>query len=122
MTEMKALRLLLLAVLCLGAGGCGTLVAHSIVRSPNRYPSWFDAEAPVMLAFSPKMLTNFPAQYMDVGPPPARLCYRIIEPADYHFHVSSTNWLANGEKQYEFHFKAMLPGKTNAWTAAHSSA
>jgi pimeloyl-ACP methyl ester carboxylesterase len=115
---MKAFRLLLLAVLCLGAGGCGTFVAHSIVRSPNRYPSWFDAEAPVMLAFNPKMLTNFAAKYVDVGPPPARLCYRIIEPADYHFHVSSTNWVENGEKQYEFHFKASLPGETNVWTAA----
>lgn len=71
-----------------------------------------------MLAFSPKMLTNFVEQYVEVGPPSARLCYRIIEPADYQFHVSSTNWLENGEKQYEFHFKATLPGRTNAWTAA----
>lgn len=115
---MKIIKLLLVAVLGLSAGGCGTFVAHSIVRSPNRYPSWFDAEAPVMLEFSPKMLTNFVAHYVEVGPPPARLCYRVIEPADYDFHVTSTNWLEDGEKQYEFHFTATLPGRTNAWTTA----
>jgi pimeloyl-ACP methyl ester carboxylesterase len=72
----------------------------------------------VTLAFSPKMLTNFVAHFIDVGPPPARLCYRIIDPADYHFTVSSTNWLEDGEKQYEFHFHATVPGPTNQWTAS----
>lgn len=115
---MKIIKLLLLAILGLGVGGCGTFVAHSIVRSPNRYPSWFDAEAPVMLSFSPKMLTNFVEQSVDVGPPPAKLRYRIIEPANYDFRVTSTNWLEGGEKQYEFHFKATLPGRANAWTMA----
>jgi pimeloyl-ACP methyl ester carboxylesterase len=52
-----------------------------------------------------------------VGPPPARLCYRVVEPADYHFSVTSSNWLDRGEKEYEFHFKATLPGATNAYTA-----
>ena len=70
------------------------------------------------LAFSPKMLTNFVTHFIDVGPPPARLCYRIIDPADYHFTVSSTNWLEDGEKQYEFRFHAIVPGPTNQWTAA----
>src|SRR5580658_9061352 len=114
---MRLFQLLLLAFLSLGVAGCGSFVAHSIARSPNRYPTWFDAEAPVMLAFSPKMLTNFAEQSVNVGTPPARLCYRIIEPADYDFKVSSTNWMDYGEKEYEFHFKATLPGRTNAWSA-----
>jgi pimeloyl-ACP methyl ester carboxylesterase len=114
---MRTLRLLLLAILALNTAGCGTFVAHSITRAPNRYPSWFSAEAPVMLAFNPKMLTNFVAHYVAVGPPPARLCYRVVEPADYHFSVTSSNWLDRGEKEYEFHFKATLPGATNAYTA-----
>jgi pimeloyl-ACP methyl ester carboxylesterase len=115
---MKILRWLFLAALALDCAGCGSFVAHSIARAPNRYPSWFSAEAPVMLAFNPKMLTNFPAQFINVGPPPARLCYRIVDPADYHFKVSSTNWMDGGEKEYEFSFHAQVPGRTNQWTAA----
>lgn len=111
-------RLLLMLVLSLSTAGCGTFVAHCIARAPNRYPSWFSAEAPVTLAFSQKMLTNFPACYVNVGPPPARLCYRVIEPADYHFRVSSTNWLKHGDKEYKFTFHAAVPGRTNRWTAS----
>jgi len=114
----RIIRLWWLAILALNTAGCGTFVAHSITRAPNRYPSWFSAEAPVMLAFKPQMLTNFPAQYAEVGTPPARLCYRIIEPADYDFSVTSTNWMDSGEREYQFHFRATLPGRTNAWTAA----
>jgi pimeloyl-ACP methyl ester carboxylesterase len=115
---IRVFQLLLLALMGLSLNGCGTFVAHSIARAPNRYPSWFGAEAPVTLAFSPKMLTNFVTHFIDVGPPPARLCYRVIDPADYHFTVSSTNWLQDGEKQYEFRFHANVPGPTNQWTAA----
>ncbi len=115
---MNVAKLFFLIILALNTAGCGSFVAHSIARSPNRYPTWFDFEAPVTLAFSPKMLTNFPARYLDVGPPPARLFYRVVEPADYHFKVSSTNWMENGEKQYEFTFRAKVPGQTNAWTTA----
>lgn len=71
-----------------------------------------------MLAFNPKMLTNFAAHYVDVGPPPARLCYRIIDPGDYQFTVSSTNWMSGSKKEYKFYFRARVPGRTNAWTAA----
>jgi pimeloyl-ACP methyl ester carboxylesterase len=108
----------MLAVLAWNCAGCGTFMAHSIARSPNRYPTWFAPEAPVTLAFSPKLLTNFVAHYAEVGRPPARLCYRIVEPADYGLKVSSTNWLENGERRYEFHFQATVPGKTNRWTAS----
>ncbi|HUA37673.1 MAG TPA: alpha/beta fold hydrolase [Candidatus Sulfopaludibacter sp.] len=115
---MNVVKLLIGLILALSTSGCGTLVAHCIARAPNRYPSWFAAQAPVTLAFNPKLLTNFVAHYVEVGPPPARLCYRIIEPAEYHFDISSTNWCEHGQKQYEFHFKADVPGKTNMWTAS----
>jgi pimeloyl-ACP methyl ester carboxylesterase len=115
---MRIIKLVLLALLALNTAGCGTFVAHVISRSPNRYPSWFSAEAPVTLAFSPKLLTNFPAQYVEVGPPPAKLCYRVVPPADYHFSVTSSNWLDSGEKDYEFRFRATVPGATNRWTTA----
>jgi pimeloyl-ACP methyl ester carboxylesterase len=115
---MNVLRLLLLAMLALNTAGCGTFVARSIARAPNRYPTWFAPHAPVALAFNPKLLTNFAKQYVEVGPPPARLCYRVIEPADYHLVISSTNWLGHHQKQYEFTFRASLPGQSNVWTAS----
>ena len=93
----------------MNTAGCGTFVAHSIACAPNRYPSWFASEAPVILAFNPKLLTNFPAHYTDVGPPPARLCYRIIEPADYRVQITASNWLENDRKKFLFSFKATLP-------------
>jgi pimeloyl-ACP methyl ester carboxylesterase len=93
-------------------------MARSIARAPNCYPSWFAPHAPVTLAFSPKLLTNFVARYVAVGPPPARLCYRIVEPADYYLKISSTNWWEEGRKQFEFSFCATVPGRSNAWTTA----
>jgi pimeloyl-ACP methyl ester carboxylesterase len=115
---MQVVRLLAVVVMALSTAGCGTFMARSIARAPNRYSSWFAPHAPVTLAFSPKLLTNFVAHYVAVGPPAAQLCYRIIEPADYHLEISSTNWWEHRQKQYEFGFKASLPGQSNLWTAS----
>jgi pimeloyl-ACP methyl ester carboxylesterase len=113
---MNFVRLLLLVGLAFNTTGCGTFVAHSLARAPNRYPTWFAPHASVTLAFNPKLLTNFAAQYVTVGPPPARLCYRVVEPADYHLKISSTNWWEHGQKQYEFSYRATLPGQSNVWS------
>jgi pimeloyl-ACP methyl ester carboxylesterase len=110
--------LLLPVLLVLSTAGCGTFMAHRMVQSPNTYPDWFAPEAPVLLGFSPKFLTNFPKQFVAVRPPMAHLCYRIVEPADYHLKVSSTNWLEHGRKRTEFDFHADLPGQSNIWTSA----
>lgn len=115
---MSSARLLLLVLLALNTAGCGTFMARSLARAPNRYPAWFAAEAPVTLSFNPKLLTNFVAQYADVGPPAARICYRVIEPADYHLQVTSTNWLKHGRPEYEFKFRATVPAPPNQWTSA----
>lgn len=114
----NAVRLLVLVILALNTAGCGTFMARAIARSPNRYPTWFAPQAPVTLAFNPKLLTNFARQYVAVGPPPARLCYRVIEPANYHLVVVSTNWLENQKRQFEFGFKATVPARSNVWTAS----
>ena len=103
--------LLLPFVLVLSTVGCGTFMAHRMVQAPNTYPKWFAPEAPVELAYSPKFLTNFPKQFVAVGPPTARLCFRVVEPADYHLTVSSTNWLDHGRKRTEFSFHAELPAR-----------
>jgi pimeloyl-ACP methyl ester carboxylesterase len=110
--------LLLPVLLVFGATGCGTFMAHRMAQSPNTYPTWFAPKAPVQLDYSPKFLANFPKQFVDVGPPPARLCYRIVEPADYDLKVSSTNWLEHGQKQFEFTFHADVPGRTNIWSSS----
>jgi pimeloyl-ACP methyl ester carboxylesterase len=115
---MNILRLLLFIGLALNTTGCGTFIAHTMAQAPNRYPSWFSAHAPVTLAFSPKLLTNFVGRYVDAGPPPARIFYRVIEPADYHLEISSTNWLADDKRQYEFSFKATVPAQSNIWTSS----
>ncbi len=93
-------------------------MAHRMVQAPNTYPDWLAPKAPVAVAFSPKMLTNFAKQFVEVGPPAARLCYRVVEPADYHLTVTSTNWLEHGRKEFEFDFHADVPGPTNIWTPA----
>ena len=117
-TLKYVVKLLLLAVLAFNTAGCGTFIAHSLVRAPNFYPTWLGPSAPVMLDFNLKLLTNFARQYVDVGPPAARLCYRVIEPADYGLKITSTNWLANDRKVFEFGFKAAVPGEPNRWTPA----
>jgi pimeloyl-ACP methyl ester carboxylesterase len=111
------LLLLLPALLAIGTAGCGTYMAHRMVQAPNTYPQWFAPQAPVLLGYSAKFLTNFPRQFVEVGPPAATLCYRVVEPADYNLKVSSTNWMERGAERTEFDFKADIPAKTNAWTA-----
>ena len=98
--------------------GCGSFFARRMAQAPNTYPSWLAPEAPVELAFDSKFLTNFPAYFVDIQSPQARLRYRVIEPADYRLELSSTNWLHAGRKRFKFSLRAVLPGKPNAWTPA----
>lgn len=108
---------LLLVAFAVTGAGCGAYLAKRIAQAPNTYPTWIAPDARVMLDFSPGFLTNFPSQYLDVGPPPARLRYRVVDPADYHLTVTSSNWVEDGEPQFDFDFQADLPGRTNRWTA-----
>ena len=109
---------LLPVLLMLSTTGCGTFMARRMIQAPNTYPTWIAPKAPVAVAFSPRFLTNFPKQFVAVGPPAAQLCYRVVEPADYHLEITSTNWLERGRKQFTFTFHADLPARSNVWTAA----
>ena len=62
-----------------------------------------------------KLLTNDPVRFAEVGPPAARLHYRMVEPADYQLKVMATNWVEHGEVQYQFSFRAEPP-RTNIWS------
>jgi len=97
--------------------GCGTFIAHRIVQAPNTYPMWLAPAAPVLLSFNDNLLTNSPAQFAEVGPPSARLHFRVVEPAEYHLKITSTNWMERGEERYQFDFHAKMP-QPNAWTDA----
>jgi pimeloyl-ACP methyl ester carboxylesterase len=115
--KMKLLWWRLLPVLLVSTTGCGSFVARRMVQAPNTYPTWLAPKPRVFLGFDSKFLTNFPKQFVDVGPPAARLVYRVVEPADFHLTVTSTNWLRHEHQEYEFSFHADVPGKTNLWTA-----
>jgi pimeloyl-ACP methyl ester carboxylesterase len=116
--RLKLCAWLLLFPFVFGTAGCGGFLARRMAQAPNTYPKWLAPAAPVELAFSSKFLTNFPAHFAEVGPPPARLLYRVVEPADYHLKVSSTNWLARGRSRFKFSFRADVPGGSNAWARA----
>jgi pimeloyl-ACP methyl ester carboxylesterase len=108
----------LLLVLAALVTGCGGFVAHRMLQAPNTYPSWLSPSARVLLSFNEDLLTNFPAQFADVGPPPARLHYRVVDPAEYHLQATSTNWVKRGRTRYQFKFHVEMPAETNTWTAA----
>src|SRR5262249_34114716 len=97
---------------------CGSFFARRMAQAPNTYPAWLAPAAPVELAFGKEFLPHFPIRYVAVGPPPARLCYRVVEPADYRLNLSSTNWLVHAQRHFRFALAATLPGKPNAWTRA----
>src|SRR5260370_35018810 len=99
--------------LVLGPAGCGGFVARRIAQAPNTYPQWFAPRARVTLAFDPKLLTNFPARFVEAGPPSARLCYRVVEPADYDFKISPPNRFEHPRPQFQFYFTPPLPGRPN---------
>jgi pimeloyl-ACP methyl ester carboxylesterase len=107
-----------LLLLLSATAGCGGFVARRMAQAPNSYPSWLAPDAPVQLAFEDNFLTNFPSRFVEVGPPPARLRYRIIEPADYAVKASSKNWTERGRPHFRFSFVATLPAATNAWTSS----
>lgn len=106
-----------LLALLLSATGCGNFMATRIVQAPNSYPSWLAPVAPVELAFADALLTNFPAQFLQIDTPVARLRYRVVAPADYQFRFASTNWIERGRSRSRFSFRATFPGQTNNWTA-----
>lgn len=107
----------LLVALALTTSGCGSYMARRMAQAPNSYPQWFGPQARVELAFDRQCLTNFPTHFAEVGPPTAKLRYRIVEPANYDFSVVQTNWTHHGKPYYQFNFHATVPGPTNTWSA-----
>jgi pimeloyl-ACP methyl ester carboxylesterase len=97
--------------------GCSTFVARRMAQAPNTYPSWLSPSAPVMLSFNESLLKNSPERFADVGPPAARLRYRVVEPAEYHLKVISTKFEEGGKVRFKFEFRAETP-RANSWTLA----
>ena len=90
----------ILLVICTCA--CGRFAARRIAQAPNTYPQWLAPEAPVTFTFHSTLLNNFTSQYLHITSPPARIRYRIIEPADYHFRWTNHFDEARGELNLQF--------------------
>lgn len=91
-------------------------MARRLAQAPNTYPTWFAPRAPVTLAFGGDYLAHFPLYHVDVGPPDARLCYRIVEPGDYRLEVSSTNRVSRGQPRSEVTIRATVPGAPTSYS------
>ncbi len=85
--EMFGMRVLLAAwFLCLGCVGCVSprTIARRALEAPNR--QFKQSRAFQQLAVA---ATNFPVQRIQVGPPPATLELRVMEPGNYGAKVNS---------------------------------
>jgi len=98
------------------ASGCGGYAARRITQAPNRYPSWLAPQASVFLYWENVAATNIPSKYLEVGPPEARLRYRVMPAADYELELESTNRTEQGKERLDLRFKCSIPGKTNSFT------
>jgi pimeloyl-ACP methyl ester carboxylesterase len=107
---------LVLALVIVATAGCGGFMARRMAQAPNTYPRWAAPEARVELAYSPRLLTNFPMRKVEIGPPLAQLTYRIVDPAGYGLEVTSTNWMDRGRRHFTFFFDATVPGEPNRWS------
>jgi pimeloyl-ACP methyl ester carboxylesterase len=72
----------------------------------------------VELAFGSNYLASFPARFADVGPPAARLCYRLVEPADYHLEATVPDGGDAEPRRTKFTFHATVPGSPTAFTSS----
>lgn len=116
--RLKCLVLTLLFALILLSVGCGRFLAERLAQAPNTYPDWIKRKMPVYLDVGSKVLTNFPPRFLEAGPPPAKLRYRVIEPRDYQLSFSSTNWQERGKTWFKFTFRQKLPGEPTRYTSA----
>jgi pimeloyl-ACP methyl ester carboxylesterase len=101
-----------------GSTGCGRFVAGRMATAPNRYPQWLAPETQTQLSFPATWFTNFPPEFLAVGPPPARMLYRVVPPADYAVCVTRSNHFSAGQERVSFRFTAQLPAPANRFTAA----
>lgn len=108
---------LLLSFVSTGCSPSRTL-AGAILRAPNTYPTWFAPPTRVSLGLPQVLLTNIPAEHVEVGPPPARLWVGRVAPGDYQSRVSSTNHLEGRRPVLRFSMSAVFPPRPRAGQAA----
>ena len=109
---------LLTLALVISCAGCGRFLAERLAQAPNTYPNWIKRKMPVYLDVGSRVLSNYPPRFLEVGPPVAKLRYRLIEPRDYRVSFSSTNWQEHGKTWFKFTFRQKLDGNSTPYTTA----
>ncbi len=100
----------LLGVLLL-TSGCAGFTARQLVRAPNTVPEFLAPKARVTVDLGDLRLALFPSQTLKVGPVPATLTYRIVEPADYQVSVTFSNHTERGRLLQHVRFRATVPAQ-----------
>lgn len=92
------------------AAGCspGGFLAKQMLRAPNTFPAWLAPAAPVEYAL-PALGTNLVPLTVEVGPPPARLHVRVIEPADYRLRLENSLHTVGRRTVFTLEARASLP-------------
>lgn len=98
------------------AAGCSpsSFLARRFQQAPNSYPEWFAPEPLVWYSLPAGSEAAFPRQQAVVGPPKARIAFRIIEPGDYRLKGQEIIGRRGGDETHHFRFSAHLPAPPRA--------
>lgn len=94
-------------LLCAGCSP-GRFIAGQMLRAPNSFPAWLAPAAPVEFTV-PDPGEHARTLPVEVGPPPARLHVRIVEPGDYRLRFESAWRRERGREVFRFRARAELP-------------
>lgn len=102
----------LAAALAVFVSGCtpSSFLAHRIQQAPNTYPDWFAPTPKVWYSLPRGAETHFHRESILVGPPEAKLAFRVVEPAEYHSRMQEITGFADGRTTHYFRYSATIPG------------
>lgn len=106
-----------LVVALISGGGCARFGAERLAQAPNTYPAILSPPPRLVVDFGTVSLTNLPTRWAYVGPEPARLRYRIVEPRDYRVSSALEQEVVKGRTRSRMIFRATLPGGVTPQTA-----
>ncbi len=92
--------------------GCspGHILARQMIRPPNALPTWLAPEPRVEVEL-PALREHLARATVEVGPPPAQLDLRWLEPGDYQTRPQTRSRAGRKRKVFELRVQARLPPK-----------